>query len=60
MHRVPPRFALLALSLAGSTALAVPALATSCRDPFGLGGSLIPLRFLLPKPYRCLRATFEA
>ena len=32
MHRALRRFVLLALSLAGSTALAVPALATSCRD----------------------------
>ena len=32
MRRVMPRFALLALSLAGLPALAVPAMATSCRD----------------------------
>lgn len=49
MHRVPPRFALLALSLAGSTALAVPALATSCRDPFGLEGFSDPSSILVAK-----------
>ena len=32
MQRMLPRFALLALSFAGSTALAVPATATSCGD----------------------------
>src|ERR1700735_4732639 len=32
MHRVLPHLALFALSLAGTTALAVPAMATSCGD----------------------------
>jgi hypothetical protein len=32
MHRMLPRFALLALSFAGSAALAGPATATSCGD----------------------------